>query len=250
METVSALFLLFRRTALLGALMGAGVMLNVALLNFCYDTPVKLFSTHLCVLGLVLALPHASRLTQLFLGLGAGTPITLAHPYTGRVTKWLHRAAKVYLFVIIAGLPLYRVARQESAMVPVRELLQEWKLSTLEVNGETITPTAGEVTHLRLMQRATREGEGWRTDFYAAYSGGGGLFGKATLTKDELEFGGGRGKSQLVPGEYYWSLADGELALEGMSAEAAVRASFTPAARENLLTNRGFHWINEYPFNR
>ena len=45
-EVIGALLLLSRRTTLLGALILAGVLLNVVLLNFCYDVPVKINSTH------------------------------------------------------------------------------------------------------------------------------------------------------------------------------------------------------------
>jgi hypothetical protein len=43
-ELVGGLLLTTRRTALAGALVSAAVMTHVAVLNFCYDVPVKLFS--------------------------------------------------------------------------------------------------------------------------------------------------------------------------------------------------------------
>ena len=47
-EIVGAVLLLWRRTTLIGALLLAGVLVNIVLLNFCYDVPVKLFSVELC----------------------------------------------------------------------------------------------------------------------------------------------------------------------------------------------------------
>lgn len=47
MEVLAAVLLLFRKTTLLGAFVGAGVMSNVVMMNFSYDIPVKLFSLHL-----------------------------------------------------------------------------------------------------------------------------------------------------------------------------------------------------------
>ncbi len=41
-ETAGGVLLLFRRTAFLGALTSAAALSNVALLNFCYDVPVKI----------------------------------------------------------------------------------------------------------------------------------------------------------------------------------------------------------------
>jgi hypothetical protein len=65
-ELLPAMLLLFRRTALSGALIAFGVLLNVAMLNFCYDVPVKLFSLKLLLLSLFLILPESGRLLRLF----------------------------------------------------------------------------------------------------------------------------------------------------------------------------------------
>jgi predicted metal-binding membrane protein len=47
--------------------MAAAVMLNVALMNFCYDVPVKLYSTLYVLMALFLLLPDISPLFQFFL---------------------------------------------------------------------------------------------------------------------------------------------------------------------------------------
>src|SRR5262249_21326568 len=53
-EMLGGLLLCTRRATLLGALVSCGVMLHVAALNFCYDVPVKLFSTHLVLMSVFL----------------------------------------------------------------------------------------------------------------------------------------------------------------------------------------------------
>jgi hypothetical protein len=55
-----------RRTAKAGALVMVAVMSNVVMLNFCFDVPVKLASTHLLVFALVIAAPDARRLWSVF----------------------------------------------------------------------------------------------------------------------------------------------------------------------------------------
>jgi hypothetical protein len=55
-----------RRTATAGALVMVAVMSNVVMLNFCFDVPVKLASTHLLVFALVIAAPDARRLWSVF----------------------------------------------------------------------------------------------------------------------------------------------------------------------------------------
>jgi hypothetical protein len=66
MELTAVVFLCFRRTALLGALTAAAVMTNVALMNWAYDVPVKLYATMLLVSSAVLVLYDAPRLLAMF----------------------------------------------------------------------------------------------------------------------------------------------------------------------------------------
>jgi hypothetical protein len=68
-EMLAGTLLYFRRTALVGAVLGAGVMANVAMLNLAYDVPVKQFSLHLLGFALYIAAPHAVRLGRALLGM-------------------------------------------------------------------------------------------------------------------------------------------------------------------------------------
>jgi uncharacterized membrane protein YphA (DoxX/SURF4 family) len=65
-EVVPGVLLLFERTETIGALGAAAVMLNVAVLNFCYDVPVKLYSGHLFVMSLFLLLPDFRPMWEFF----------------------------------------------------------------------------------------------------------------------------------------------------------------------------------------
>ena len=46
-EMLGGVLMITRRTTLLGAMVSAGVLSNIVLLNFFYDVPVKQFSSHL-----------------------------------------------------------------------------------------------------------------------------------------------------------------------------------------------------------
>jgi uncharacterized membrane protein YphA (DoxX/SURF4 family) len=63
-EAIPGVLLLFRRTATLGALAACAVLLNV--LNFCYDVPVKLYSTLYLLMALFLLLPDAGPMWRFF----------------------------------------------------------------------------------------------------------------------------------------------------------------------------------------
>jgi len=66
MELVAIVLLCFRRTATLGALVCLAVMMNVALLNYAYGVPVKLYATMITVSAAVLVLYDTRRLWDFF----------------------------------------------------------------------------------------------------------------------------------------------------------------------------------------
>ncbi len=101
-EVVAGVLLIPRRTATLGGLAAFAVMLNVAMLNFCYDVPVKQYSSHLMLMGILVALPDARRLFSVLVLNRATEPVTLRPPYTGKKTfvgyLLLKAAIVIYLF--------------------------------------------------------------------------------------------------------------------------------------------------------
>lgn len=65
-EIIPALLLLFRRTALLGALISVMVLLNVVAVNFSFDITVKLHSTTLLLMALLILVPGRKRVAALW----------------------------------------------------------------------------------------------------------------------------------------------------------------------------------------
>lgn len=60
-EVLAALFLIPRRTQTLGVIITIAVMLQVFVMNLCFDIPVKLFSLHLLLMSIVLFLNDIKR---------------------------------------------------------------------------------------------------------------------------------------------------------------------------------------------
>lgn len=67
MEVLAAFLLLFRKTRLLGALLAAGIMTNVVMINFSFDISVKVFSTFLLGLSLLITRPAWKSLYAFFI---------------------------------------------------------------------------------------------------------------------------------------------------------------------------------------
>ena len=61
-EAGAGFLLLFHNTKTLGALLSVAVMSNVVLMNFCFDVPVKLFSSHLLLISIIILMPNLKKL--------------------------------------------------------------------------------------------------------------------------------------------------------------------------------------------
>jgi uncharacterized membrane protein YphA (DoxX/SURF4 family) len=66
-EMLGGLLLIVPRFTTLGALVTLAAMSNVLMLNFCYDVPRKIYSTHLVLMSLFLLLPDLRRLFDFFI---------------------------------------------------------------------------------------------------------------------------------------------------------------------------------------
>jgi hypothetical protein len=99
-ELIPAVLLLFRRTALMGSIIASAVMLNVVMLNFCYDVPVKLYSLNLFLLAIFLALPESKKLLSIFVLNRSTAPSNLRQPFSEQL--WFQHAAIAFKFVILA----------------------------------------------------------------------------------------------------------------------------------------------------
>lgn len=67
-EVIPAVLLLFRKTRILGAFIAFAVLLNVLMLNIGFGITVKLFSSFLLLLGLILILPYLKQFVHFFMG--------------------------------------------------------------------------------------------------------------------------------------------------------------------------------------
>lgn len=113
-EVTGGILLIFRRTATLGALVVFGVMLNVVMMNFCYDVPVKQYSFHLLIMAVIILSPDVPRLANvLFWNRVAEPSALLIPPYTNRITIWIHHIVKAIVVFCAFGLPIYEHVKQE-----------------------------------------------------------------------------------------------------------------------------------------
>jgi hypothetical protein len=101
LEVLSAVLLLFRKTATLGVLMATGVFFNVMMLNLSYDIPVKINSISLVVMCLYLLVQELPRLYRFFFLQQAVPSHIFVFPFNTKRKRRIATAAK-WAFVLLA----------------------------------------------------------------------------------------------------------------------------------------------------
>ncbi len=248
-EMLGGLLLLGRRTVLLGALVCIGVVGNVVMLNFSYDVPVKLYSSHLLLMAIFLVLPDARRLADFFLFNRPAKPAEI-RPLFRNV--WLNRGAlacRTFLLLGIAGFALsqsYEGMQEYGDEAPKPPLYGIWNVEELMVDGQVRPPLI------------TDEGRWQRVIFNYPQTVAVQLMNQHRVRyglnldaqKQLLELTK-RDDPKWKAALTYKHTGPGLLALAGTLDGKKIQARLRREAKPDfLLVDRGFHWINEYPFNR
>jgi hypothetical protein len=250
-EVAGGAFLLFRRTTPLGALLCMAAMANVAVLNFSYDVPVKLYSVNLLAMSIFLLAPDIKRISSVLVLNRATLPSPSRVPWD-ESRRWIRWSAAV-LKVVFIGYNLYGIH-------------DTWKSYDDRIRHPNPTPLAGlyEVDAFTTdgVERpplATDSTRWWKVaitgpfsratirtmdDTITRYSV------KVDVTKRTVTFTGGNApfsdiRSQMA---FSYTRADDEhLTLTQDHMKMTLRKV---GDMKFPLANRGFHWINELPFNR
>ncbi|MBS0196088.1 MAG: hypothetical protein JSR77_04965 [Planctomycetes bacterium] len=256
-EVVGALLLFCRRTATLGALVSAGVMLNVVMLNLCYDVPVKLFSSHLLMMAIWIALPDLGQLLNV---------LVLHKPTSPRPWKWpaMPRWQKAALGTVQTAFVLYAVGggvvqgyygwRTYGDGAPLPNLYGVYEVQTFELNGKELSPLQTDTNRWRRFFVTRWGGVGIQsmTDTVAWFN----MQDDSPNSKVSLTSGGNKRNqtSESLTQTFtlsYERPAENTLVLSGEFQGVQIRARLNRRTDQSfLLLSRGFHWINEYPFNR
>lgn len=246
-EVTAAILLTMRRTALLGALVAAGVMTNVVMLNFCYDVPVKLYSSHLLLMALFLAAPHAKRLADFFLFNRAVAPAELPRLFPEswtRIAVPVFRTAVVFWFATLTIYDSWDNYQTRFVYTPKSPFYGLWNVDEFVVDGQPHPPMVTDASRWRYVafdysSVSIRQMDDARLRFVN----------RIDRAKKEMTMMQQLPKSQMVL--TYAQPQHSTLVLQGMLDGKPMRATLRRIeAPKFLLTTRGFHWINEYPMNR
>ena len=233
-EVLAGLLLLFRRTTPLGALVATADMLNVAVLNFCYDVPVKLYSVHLILMSLFLLIPDAGALMRFFL---LQQPSRLQGVWLPTFQRRWLRIAAIALQVLVITSVLYNniwggyksLREYSSGFLKHAPLYGVWNADSATADWRQMAIQFSRGLYIR-------DAAGERLYFQTAYD----------EPKRTVKLTSGKRN-----GDFTYSQPDAQhLVLRGDLGNGPVVAEFHRFDPSKFpLTSRGFHWINEYPFN-
>ena len=237
-EVLGGVLLLFRRTTTLGALVSFGVLANVVALNFCYDVPVKLYSTNLLMMAVVLLAPDFGRLCDLLVRNRATQP---ADPMMVTIRpRGLRIAARVFSVVLPLWALWFEVHQAYTSYLQVYAhpkhppVFGLYNVETWRRGGEDRSVAVRKVWF-------TEQGIGWRNsdDRVEGYPV------KYDAAKRSIALTNGKGELT------WWLPDDSHLQVEGKLDGSPMFARLRRIDTSQMLLNsRGFHWISEYPFNR
>jgi hypothetical protein len=232
-EMLGGLLLTMRRTALVGALVSAAVMTQVVVLNFCYDVPVKLFSSFLLLEALFLIAYDARRVLFALV------------PPVHRVAWWKPaiRTAAIVALCVYSLKDGLEFRKQLATRSPLRGV---WRVDTIQVNGTERPPLITDTTRWRRMIFDYPQGMSIQlmSDERQRYG--------ISLAEVQKTFNLTRRAEPAFRASFHYQRPDPRtLIVDGtMGADRIHAVTHLEPENDFLLQTRGFHWINEIPFNR
>jgi uncharacterized membrane protein YphA (DoxX/SURF4 family) len=246
-EVAGGLLLIVPRTATFGALICLADMIQVFMLNMTYDVPVKLFAFHLILMSCFLIAPDLPRLVNVLFLNRATVPSRQTQLFRGFRANRIALAAQALLGLWLVGMNFYSVwgdwkvfggGRAHSAFEGI------WEIRQMTIDDRANLP-------------AIDSSGGWRRvifdfpsqvvfqkadDSFAYY--------RAAVTDRTITLAKAGDKNWKANFSLQHPLRD-QLILDGRMDNHAVHMELQPIDRKKLrLIERGFHWIQDLPFNR
>jgi hypothetical protein len=249
-ELSCGFLLLFRKTTSLGAVMTLIVAGNIMAINYSFDVPVKLLSTTLVMMALFLILKDIKRFSNFFFfnKVAASSDI---EPHRFR-KKWKNitlTTVKYILIVYTVFFDLKGVLEAESQYgpkAPKPPLYGLYEVKTFIVNKDTLQPLTTDTTRWNKMAISYTGNVmlKFMSDSTAYFNF------KVDTVKKKIEMNKYSDTVHKWLFTYVQPKKD-SLVIKGIYKKDSVKVTFNQFdAGKFLLVRRGFHWINEYPYNR
>ena len=243
-ELIPGVLLFFRRTTTLGALALVVVLSNIVLINFSYDVPVKLYSANLLLMAAFLLIPDARRLSNVLV---FNRPAERMNISWAPAPRWM-QVARTVAKVVFIGIALFHYTQISMKRLTQRTDLSKsslygiYEVEEVDTRGETTVSTDDALKRWRIVSVASsglwirsldESVQSLSMDHDAA---------NRTLSSSQA------GQRSLLT---YSQPDDAHLILDGSFRDESIKVKLRRMEPSKfLLVNRGFHWINEVPYNR
>jgi hypothetical protein len=248
-EILAGILLIFPRTTTLGALVCLIDSSYIFTLNMTYDVPVKLFAFHMILMSLFLLAPEFSRLADFFLSNRAAAPSTQPPLFRTLRANRIALAVQIVIGMWLVGINAYGSWSEWHTLGggrPKSVLYGIWNVEQLSIDGQIRSPllTDYDRWHRVIFDFPERMAFQRMDETFARY-GSTIDINKRTLalTKDD---------DKNWKGDFHFQrAAQDQLTLDGKMDGHTIHMQLQLVDRDKfLLVNRGFHWIQEYPYNR
>jgi len=249
-EIASAL-LLFRKTMVVGAFMALAASAHVMSMNYFYDVPVKLLSTMLVLLSLFVLAPNFVRIYRFFIKHESQQLQTISPPVYKKRWQRITAYSIKYLIILFTIVTLYQqtvpMVKIYGGGAPKSPLYGIYNVRKFSLNGKELPPLTTDSTR-------------WEQVIFdwPAYA-------RVKLMNDSLinfdvNIDEKKKEITLKPtseasANYIFNYivkGKDQLVFTGIKdSKEAIAIEFKKKDLKDFkLINRGFHWVNEYPYNR
>jgi hypothetical protein len=248
-ELAAGILLFVPGLATLGALICLLDVIQILVLNMTYDVPVKLFAFHLILMSLVLLAPETSRLANVLVLDRTANPSRQPTLLSGGRANWVALAVQLVFGAYLVGMNTYGVAqgwKRYGGGAPTSPLYGIWNVDEMSIDGQIRAPLITDYDRWRrlIFQGPTGASFQRMDDSFASYGA------KIDIEGRTLTFSKGSDTSWSARFAFQQPARE-RLILDGDMDGHRVRMRLQLLDRNRfLLVNRGFHWIQEYPFNR
>jgi len=248
-EMVAGILLIFPRMTTLGALVCLIDSAYIFTLNMTYDVPVKLFAFHMILMSLFLLAPEFSRLADFFLSNRAAAPSTQPPLFRTRRANRIALAVQIVVGIWLIGINAYGSWtgwHTDGGGRTKSELYGIWNVEQLSIDGQIRSPLLNDYDrwHRVIFDFPDRVTFQRMDDTYAGYG--------ASINVNDKTLALTKGDEKNRKGDFHFQRpAQDQLTLDGNMDGHTVHMRLQLVDRNKfLLVNRGFHWIQEYPYNR
>jgi hypothetical protein len=245
---VCAGLLLFRRTLTFGAVITLMTTMNVMAVNYFFDVPVKILSTHLVIMTLFLLSRDIKKVMQFLVTNKAVESLTtIKRPQFKKGIRISLQVLKGLVVAYALGYGFYDVMQSKERYGlndPKPPLYGVYEVTNYVVNGDTLTDYKSDIRwkDIRFERKGSVQVNKMnkkRVNYKIEID---------SITQKIKFFPSGDGDASF---DFNHTKTDDGLDFHYIYKNDTISGQARQLGKDDfLLINRGFHWISEFPYNR